>query len=189
MAKKTGPTARKSKRVAGKTENDIGAANGRVNRVSVTARVNGQDASWRVPASEYLLDTLRREGFFSVKRGCETGDCGSCTVLLDGQAAASCLLLTGQVQGREIVTSEGIGTPHAPHPLQECFVETGGTQCGFCIPGMILAAQALLKEHPQPTEEQIREALDGNLCRCTGYVKQFDAVKEAAKILAKSETR
>jgi aerobic-type carbon monoxide dehydrogenase small subunit (CoxS/CutS family) len=153
--------------------------------IAVSARVNGRDVNWRVPAAEYLLDTLRREGFFSVKRGCETGDCGCCTVLLDGQAAAACLLLTGQVQGREITTSEGIGSPLKPHPLQDAFVETGATQCGFCIPGMILAAKALLSEHAKPTDAQMREALDGNICRCTGYVKQFDAVKKAAEQLAK----
>jgi carbon-monoxide dehydrogenase small subunit len=155
-------------------------------RIAVSASLNGARTTWTVDPAEYLLDTLRREGCFSVKKGCEAGDCGSCTVLLDGQAAASCLLLTGQAQGRSVVTSEGIGTPHEPHALQRCFVETGGTQCGFCIPGMILAAKALLTEHPRPTEEQIREALDGNICRCTGYVKQFDAVRLAANELAKA---
>jgi carbon-monoxide dehydrogenase small subunit len=172
--KKSRPAAKKG----GAAAPAAGAARG--NLIDVRCTVNGQEVAWRVPAREYLLDTLRREGLFSVKRGCETGDCGSCTVLLDGEAAASCLLLTGQVRGRKLVTSEGIGTPHKPHALQECFVETGGTQCGFCIPGMILSAKSLLDKHPRPTEGQVREALDGNLCRCTGYVKQFEAVQKAA---------
>jgi aerobic-type carbon monoxide dehydrogenase small subunit (CoxS/CutS family) len=158
------------------------AAEGAGNSITVRVRVNGRDAAWKAPANEYLLDTLRREGFFSVKKGCETGDCGSCAVLLDGKAAASCLLLAGQAHGRSVTTSEGLGSPHKPHVLQQCFVDTGGTQCGFCIPGMILAAKALLDEHPDPSEEQVREALDGNICRCTGYVKQFEAVLAAAKV-------
>jgi aerobic carbon-monoxide dehydrogenase small subunit len=156
-------------------------------QVAVRTTLNGQPADWKVDPAEYLLDALRREGCFSVKKGCETGDCGSCTVLLDGRAAASCLLLAGQAHGRSVVTSEGIGSPHEPHALQRCFVETGGTQCGFCIPGMILAAKALLAERPRPTEEQIREALDGNICRCTGYMKQFEAVKLAAEELSKGK--
>lgn len=149
--------------------------------MKLTTTINGVKKIFEIEAKELLLDFLRREGYFGVKRGCETGDCGSCAVLVEGKAIASCLMFAAQIEGREVTTIEGLGTPRNPHPLQECFVETGGTQCGFCIPGMILSAAELLKSNSQPSQEEIAEALDGNLCRCTGYVKQFDAVKLAAK--------
>lgn len=152
--------------------------------------INGAKKTFEIHPGELLLDFLRREGLWGVKRGCETGDCGSCAVLIDGKSIASCLMFAAQVQNREVTTIEGLGTPRNPHPLQSCFVETGGTQCGFCIPGMILSAAELLNEHPQPTQEQIAETLDGNICRCTGYVKQFEAVKKAAsQILSKGKRR
>lgn len=178
--------AKKGVKVSANGRKRAGAPAASREKISVDLTLNGQPAAWKADPAEYLLDTLRREGCFSVKKGCETGDCGACTVLLDGQAAASCLLLTGQAHGRSVTTSEGIGSPHEPHALQKCFVETGATQCGFCIPGMVLAAKALLAEHPRPTEEQVREALDGNICRCTGYIKQFEAVLKAAAEMAGS---
>lgn len=151
--------------------------------------INGVKKSFEIQAKELLLDFLRREGYFGVKRGCETGDCGSCAVLVDGKSVASCLMFAAQIEGREVTTIEGLGTPRHPHPLQECFVETGGTQCGFCIPGMIISAAELLNSNSKPSQEEISEALDGNICRCTGYVKQFEAVKKAAIKIFSSGTQ
>ncbi len=127
-----------------------------------------------------LLDLLRSAGYKGVKSGCREGACGACTVLVDGKARQSCLMPAGLAAGREITTIHGLGTTDEPHPLQDSFVEVGAVQCGFCTPGAILSAKALLDENPDPTEEEIKVALDGNLCRCTGYVKMIDAVKLAA---------
>ena len=147
----------------------------------VSLKVNGSQVSMRVRGGEFLLDALRRYGWKSVKKGCDTGDCGSCTVEMDGRPVLACLIPAFTAHGSEIVTIEGVGSVHAPHPLQEAFVEAGAVQCGYCIPGMILSARALLRERPDPSEEEVRKYLDGNLCRCTGYVKQVRAVKSAAK--------
>jgi len=148
-------------------------------RVELT--INGVPRVFEVPPETRLIDLLREQaGCRSVKRGCESGDCGACTVLVDGRPLASCLLLAGQVAGRRITTVEGLGTPDRPHPLMTALVEAGAVQCGFCIPGMILSAKALLDENPNPTAQDVREALDGHLCRCTGYVKPIEAVLEAA---------
>jgi aerobic-type carbon monoxide dehydrogenase small subunit (CoxS/CutS family) len=145
--------------------------------------INGEPQAFEIRADELLLDVLRREGYQGAKRGCGEGTCGACTVLLDGVAVAACITYAAQANGRTILTIEGLGTPSQPHPLQEAFVKHGAAQCGFCIPGMILSAKALLDRHPDPTEAQLREALDGNLCRCTGYVKQLEAIRWAAKKL------
>ena len=153
--------------------------------LTVRLQINGTDREWRVRPGDYLLDVLRREGYKSVKKGCETGDCGTCTILVDGQPALSCLMFAAQAHGRKITTVEGLGTPASPHPIQKAFADAGAVQCGFCIPGMILSAKALLDEVPEPNEQDIRRALDGNLCRCTGYVKQIEAVNLAARILRK----
>lgn len=127
---------------------------------------------------EKLLDTLReRLHVTSVKRGCENGDCGACTVLVDGEPVTSCIYLTAKARGREVLTIEAFGSPGKLHPLQEKFKEFGAFQCGFCAPGVTLSAISLLKHNPAPTEEEIREALYGNLCRCTGYVQIIEAVK------------
>lgn len=142
--------------------------------------INGKAVVWKANPGENLLQVLRREGFSSVKRGCNQGDCGACTVLVDGQAQRACLLLAGQVEGRSLETVETLGTPGEPHALQQAFVEHGAVQCGFCTPGMLLSAKALLDENPAPTAEDVRAALDGNLCRCTGYVKIIAAVLDAA---------
>jgi aerobic-type carbon monoxide dehydrogenase small subunit (CoxS/CutS family) len=142
--------------------------------------LNGKPVRWDRNPSEKLQDVLREEGVASVKRGCGQGDCGVCTILLDGRSVRSCLLMVGQVEGREIITVEGLGTSAKPHPLQSAFVDAGAVQCGFCTPGMLLSAKALLDEQPRPTAEQVREALDGNLCRCTGYTKIVEAVMDAA---------
>ncbi|MBI5242215.1 MAG: (2Fe-2S)-binding protein [Elusimicrobia bacterium] len=151
--------------------------------IEITVNVNGADTALRVKAGEYLLDALRRHGFKGAKKGCDTGDCGSCTILLDGKPALSCLLFAAQAHGRKVTTIEGLGNPRRPHPIQQAFVEAGAVQCGYCIPGMILSAKALLDENPDPGEAEVRRALDGNLCRCTGYVKQVEAVLLAAKKL------
>jgi aerobic-type carbon monoxide dehydrogenase small subunit (CoxS/CutS family) len=123
---------------------------------------------------------LRRQGLHGVKRGCSTGDCGACAVLVDGRAMNSCLLFAAQMEGCEVLTIEGLGTPAAPHPLMEAFVAEGAVQCGFCTPAMLLSAHALLRERPVPSEAEVRDALDGHLCRCTGYVKPIRAVLRAA---------
>ena len=132
-------------------------------RISVRSRINGRARTFAAKPGEYLLDALRREGFKGVKRGCDNGDCGACTVLLDGKPALSCLLFAAQAHGREVTTIEGLGTPREPHPLQKAFAETGATQCGFCVPGMIMSAKALLDKEPEPSDDEIRRAVDGNL--------------------------
>src|SRR5690606_24653444 len=129
-----------------------------------------------------LLEALRGLGHVDVKCGCEKGDCGACAVLVDGEAGDSCLTLARSVEGREITTLQGLGTPEAPHPLQQSFSELGAAQCGYCTPGMIIASESLLRKNPSPTDEDVRIALSGNLCRCTGYVKIFEAVHAAAAV-------
>lgn len=142
--------------------------------------VNGKQVEFEAEAKDLLLDVLRREGYHGVKRGCRKGDCGACAVLIDGRLFNSCIVPAMSVQGRSITTIEGIGTPNHPHVIQETFLELGAVQCGFCTPGMILAAKSLLDKVPDPDEEDIKKALDGNLCRCTGYLKIIDAVRTAA---------
>jgi carbon-monoxide dehydrogenase small subunit len=143
--------------------------------------INGKELRISLRGNEVLLDVLRELGYTEVKEGCREGACGSCLVLLEGVLVNSCQILAASAAGKEITTVKGLGTIHQPHPIQEAFVEAGAVQCGFCTPGMVLAAFALLKRNPRPTEEQIRHALDGNLCRCTGYMKIVDAVKLAAE--------
>lgn len=149
--------------------------------MKIQITINGELKEWEVSPSETLLDALRRYGYKGAKRGCNEGHCGSCTVIIDGKAVKSCVYLAGQAHDRNIITIEGIGTMDNPHPIQRAFVDSGAVQCGYCIPGMILSTKVLLEENPDPSEEDIREALDGNLCRCTGYVKQLEAVKLAGK--------
>jgi len=143
--------------------------------------LNGEPQYVEVEAGESLLSLLRRLGMKSVKEGCGTGECGTCTVLLEGKPVRSCLTFAPKVQGKRVTTLEGLGTLEDPHPLQRAFVEAGAVQCGFCTPGMILTAYALLQENPDPTPHEVREYLVGNLCRCTGYVKIVDAVLLAAQ--------
>jgi aerobic-type carbon monoxide dehydrogenase small subunit (CoxS/CutS family) len=130
--------------------------------------------------ADTLLALLRREGRTEVKEGCGEGLCGACVVLLEGKLVNSCQVLAASAGGKRITTVRGIGSIHDPHPIQSAFVEAGAVQCGFCTPGMVLAAHALLTANPDPGEDEIRQALDGNLCRCTGYVKIVEAVKLAA---------
>jgi aerobic-type carbon monoxide dehydrogenase small subunit (CoxS/CutS family) len=143
--------------------------------------VNGQRRKVEVTARETLLDVLRnRLGATEVKNGCGKGDCGSCAVILDGRAVNSCLTLALQADGKEVITLKGIGTEENPHPLQKSFVEHGAIQCGFCTAGMIVSAKAFLDQKQRPSSDEIREAISGNLCRCTGYKKIIEAVQDAA---------
>jgi aerobic carbon-monoxide dehydrogenase small subunit len=129
-----------------------------------------------------LLDVLRDQlELTGAKKGCDRGDCGACTVLLDGKPIVSCTTLAVQAHGRRVTTIEGLMSEGRPHPLQQAFVDHGAVQCGFCTPGMVLAAKALLDENPSPTEDDVREAIAGNLCRCTGYAKIVDAVLSVAQ--------
>ena len=147
-------------------------------RFNVNGEQREADGVWE---GESLLYVLReRLGFPGSKNACEQGECGSCSVYLDGVLVFACLVLAGQAEGREIVTVEGIAEDEDLHPVQEAFVEAGGVQCGFCTPGLIVAAHDLLARNPNPTDAEIREALAGNLCRCTGYEKILDAVRLAA---------
>ncbi len=150
-------------------------------RISLT--VNGRTQVLVAPAHRTLLEALRDAGYYDVKRGCEKGDCGACAVLVDGVAVDSCLTLACTAEGREVTTLTGLGSREAPHPLQQTFMDSGAVQCGYCTPGMIIAAKDLLDRNPDPDEAEIRQALSGNLCRCTGYGKIFEAVKQAAALL------
>ncbi len=150
---------------------------------TITLSVNGRDRKLDVPANATLLETLREHGYFEVKSGCEKGDCGACAVLVDGAALDSCLTLTWTVAGRAITTVAGLSVGDSKHSLIESFDTAGAVQCGYCTPGLILAAQSMLAVTPDPSDDEIREGLSGNLCRCTGYTKVFDAVREAAQTL------
>ena len=144
--------------------------------------VNGQAESVSVSPRTRLLDALRVHlSLTGTKEGCGTGDCGSCTVLLDGKAVNSCMVLALQANDREIRTIEGLGEPGKLHPIQQAMVDHGGIQCGFCTPGMVMSMKALLDENPQPDDDDIRVAISSNLCRCTGYVKIVDAIMSASK--------
>ncbi len=154
--------------------------------VLVSATVNGDAVEFVCPPGESLLDVLRnRLGLTGAKEGCGTGDCGACSVTLDGQLVCSCLVMGAEVQGREIGTVEGLAREGELHPLQTQFLSKAALQCGICTPGFLVAAKALLDHNPNPTEEEIRYALAGNLCRCTGYDKIVRAVGAAAKDLAR----
>jgi aerobic carbon-monoxide dehydrogenase small subunit len=144
--------------------------------------LNGDSLEIGVNDEETLVQTLReRLGLTGTKQGCDLGDCGSCTVLFDGEPALSCLILAADADGHDVVTIEGLAQGQELHPVQRAFHETGAIQCGFCTPGMVLAAKALLDVNPRPTVPEIRHALSGNLCRCTGYVKIVRAVERAAE--------
>jgi carbon-monoxide dehydrogenase small subunit len=155
----------------------------------VTLHVNGRTHHVALEAHVTLLRALRELGYNDVKNGCEKGDCGACAVLLDGKAVNSCLVLAWQANGAEILTNAGLGTMDSPHPLQKAFADHGAVQCGYCTPGMIISAKALLDRNPDPAEEEIREALSGNLCRCTGYGQIFSAVKVAAAKIREHEAQ
>ncbi len=149
---------------------------------SIELVINGKDYRLAVEPEELLVDVLReRLGLTGTKQGCGTGDCGACTILMDGQAVNSCLVLAVAADGARITTIEGLAADGELQPLQRAFVEQGAVQCGYCTPGMIMAAKALLDENPHPSEDEIRNALAGNICRCTGYARIVAAVQAAAE--------
>lgn len=148
----------------------------------ITLTVNGVERELAIEPNRTLVDVLRYDlELTGTKKGCDVGECGSCTVILNGKPVNSCLVLAIQANGAEILTIEGLKPPQGLHPLQQAFVDKGAIQCGFCTPGMILSASNLLKQKPNPTEVEIRSALSGNLCRCTGYQKIVEAVQSVAK--------
>jgi len=158
--------------------------------VHVTTTINSDPVEYVCPADESLLDVLRdRLGLMGVKEGCGTGDCGACSITLDGQLVCSCLVLGAEVEGKAITTIEGMADGEKLHPLQEQFINNAALQCGICTPGFLIASKALLDENPDPTETEIRYALAGNLCRCTGYDKIVKAVQAAAKDLRKQNKK
>ena len=157
-------------------------------RELITLHVNGERHEIAVVPHHTLLEVLREDlGLIGTKHGCELGECGACTVLIDGLPSLSCLVLPIEVQESEITTIEGVEANGQLHPLQETFAELGAAQCGYCTPGILLSGIALLRDHPQPTRAQMQEALAGNLCRCTGYTKIYEAVEAAAGRMAAKE--
>ena len=150
--------------------------------VSLTMVVNGKSVKVQIAPDELLVDVLRdRLGLTGTKVGCNEGECGACTVIMEGQAVLSCLIPALRAQGKHITTIEGLSDGDTLHPLQQAFVEHGAVQCGYCIPGFIISAKALLDQNARPTRDEIKEAVAGNLCRCTGYVKILEAIESVAK--------
>jgi carbon-monoxide dehydrogenase small subunit len=155
--------------------------------VTVTLNVNGEKRTASVAPETTLLRLLRENlNLTGAKLGCDVGDCGACTVIVDGKLVNSCLMLAGQVEGRDVLTIEGLATMNRLHPIQKAFEDKGSLQCGFCGPGVIMATKALLDENPDPTVHEIRDALAGNLCRCTGYTKMIEAIQTIARADASS---
>lgn len=153
-----------------------------MSQVTVTLTVNGQTQTITTDAHKTLLYLLRDDlALYGAKDGCSEGECGACTVLMDGRPVNACLVLAGQAQGRAVITIEGLAGDGELHPLQRAFIRSGAVQCGFCTPGLVLSAVALLEQEPDPSEAQIRQALTGNLCRCTGYTQIIAAIQTAAR--------
>jgi aerobic carbon-monoxide dehydrogenase small subunit len=152
--------------------------------------VNGKPVEMDIDPGLRLLDFLRVNlKLTGTKEGCGEGECGACTVLLDGKAVDSCLMFAGQIHGRSVLTIEGLETEGGLHPVQQAFFDNGAVQCGFCIPGMVLSAKALLDENPEPGDAEIRECISGNLCRCTGYDKMFQSIKKASEVYGKEAVK
>ena len=148
----------------------------------ITLTINGERAEVAVEPRWTLLEMVREAlRYTGSKEGCGTGDCGACSMTVDGRLVTSCLMLAAQADGRDVVSIEGLATNGTLHPVQQAFIDTGGVQCGFCTPGMIMAAKSLLDHNPSPSLEDVREGLAGNLCRCTGYAKIYEAVMRAAQ--------
>ncbi|MGH9749347.1 MAG: (2Fe-2S)-binding protein [Candidatus Polarisedimenticolia bacterium] len=159
-------------------------------RAHLRLTVNGETVEAAVPPHRTLLEVLREDlGLTGTKHGCELGECGTCTVLIDGRPELSCLVLALECEDRPIVTVEGLARGPEPHPLQTAFADLGAAQCGYCTPGILCAAMALFERSPEPSRAEIREALSGNLCRCTGYIKIFEAVELAARRLREPGAR
>ena len=148
--------------------------------MKVNLIINGASHLMDVAPGETLLELLRREGYKSVKKGCGTGDCGACAVLLNGRAVNSCLVLAAKADGAEVKTIEGVLDGDSLHPVQQAFLDCGAVQCGYCTPSMVLTTIDFLSRNPDPTDDDIRAAISGNLCRCTGYEKQVEAIRQAA---------
>ncbi len=153
-------------------------------KINWEARVNGRMVSFPIDSNAVLLDILRdKGGSLGTKRGCDMGTCGCCSVIIDGTPKLSCLVLAQEAKGCEITTVEGLSSGHYLHPIQQTFADCGGSQCGFCTPGFLVVSAALLEENPSPTNEEIKTAIEGNLCRCTGYQQIVDAIAKASEIL------
>ena len=168
--------------MAGVTGIDAPGARGATTTVKVSMNVNGQAMAVDVPGGERLLDTIReRLCLTGTKEGCGVGECGACTVIVNGRGVNSCLVLTAQCDGAEITTVEGLAEDGEMHPLQRAFIEHGAVQCGFCTPGMLMSAKALLEANPHPGRDEIRQAIAGNLCRCTGYEQIVQAIESVAR--------
>lgn len=157
--------------------------------MKINTTINGKAVSLEAKPNTMLAEALRNAGYKGVKIGCCEGSCGACAVMIDGRPRNSCILPAGMAEGSEILTVEGMGNPENPHVLQQAFVDSGSTQCGYCNPGALIAAKALLDSNPNPTADDVKDALDGNLCRCTGYVKRIDAVLTAAKAGKKADKK
>lgn len=152
--------------------------------IEISFKINGQPTTLSVAPQRTLLEMIREDLLLTgTKEGCGHGECGTCTVLMDGQTVNSCLVLAAEANGREIVTVEGLSQGDELHPLQKAFVENHGMQCGFCTSGMLIASKALLEKNPDPSREEIKEGLAGNVCRCTGYVKIIDSIQAAARVM------
>ena len=161
-----------------------------MSRTHVTCTINGDEVEFLTEDDTSLLNALRDDvGLTGVKEGCGTGDCGACSIILDGNLTCACLVFAPEVQGSTVVTVEGLSTGNKLHPLQQCFLEGAALQCGICTPGFLVAAKALLDHNPHPTETEVRYALAGNLCRCTGYDKIIRAVMDAAAEMRKQPMR
>ena len=158
--------------------------------VDIEVTVNGEVYKKTVPVNQTLLRFLREDLFLkSVKEGCDEGECGACTVIVDGEPVNSCLVLAAELDGKSVLTAEGLAQDGKLHPLQEAFLEAGAVQCGYCTPGMLMSAVALLSTYPHPTRDQIRKEMEGNICRCTGYARIADAILLAVdKMDAQKET-
>lgn len=156
----------------------------------IKLRVNGVTYEATIEPRQTLLEILRGNlGLTGAKKACDTGDCGACTVIMDGKPVVSCLVLAVEAQGKDILTIEGLAKNGQLHPIQQAFVDRGAIQCGFCTPGMILSAKALLDRNPKPTEDEVKAAIVGNLCRCTGYAKIVEAILAASQTLQLEEKR
>ena len=153
-----------------------------MHRINLTLNINGKEVTLKVGPKERLIDTLREQlNLTGTKEGCSIGECGACTVILDGKAVSSCLILTGQIGGSEVLTIEGLEVDGNLDTLQQAFIDHHAIQCGFCTPGMLMSAKALLIHHPHPSREEIKTALEGNLCRCTGYEQIIEAIESVVK--------
>jgi carbon-monoxide dehydrogenase small subunit len=153
-----------------------------MNRINLTLKVNGKELTLKVGPKERLIDTLREQlNLTGTKEGCSIGECGACTVILNGEAVSSCLILTGQIGGSEVLTIEGLEVAGKLDPLQKAFIDYQAVQCGFCTPGMLMSAKALLMKNPHPSREEIKTSLEGNLCRCTGYEQIIEAIESVVK--------